>query len=222
VSSVGACYFITLIGLTGQWKIPDQPSYTSTPTNLLDPWRTWCSFPDNGHNGGCYGTSWSHWGGPYGILWYWANAGLTLNGLLNYTLVLFVINIVIQIRLGFSWLALPWAVNVLFSLLSWPQNTLVLMFVLVGFYRFYGLVLAPLFKLPFGAFYPAVWNIALNSHTGIRDPGNWFTYLWLAAMWFGAFCYLFRAKLFGPVKHLTGKVEKDKSEDESENQRGPD
>lgn len=179
---VVGCQLVVLVGLTGQLKLADPPSYRSVSTNLLNPWQVWCT-----PNESCYGTGWNHWGGPYSIFWYWANAAMTFNGLLPLTPVLYVVNILIQTRLKTSLLAIPWAFNAIFCILGWPQNMIIMWLILLGFWNKWGLVLAPIFKLPFGSFQLWVWNIAFNSHTAVRDPGNWFSYLWLIIWWMAAF-----------------------------------
>ena len=180
-AGVFAFQLVSLVALTGSSH--EGPSYLGSNTNLLDPWATWCG-------NGCYGISWVHWGGPYSIFWYWTNAGLTLNGFLPYTPMLMLGNILIQIRLGLSKTGLLFACNCLFVLNNWPQNMVIVWLVFLGFYTKYGLILAPIFKLPVGSFQLWVWKIVFDSNTALRDSGNWFSYLWLGGLWIIAFLML--------------------------------
>jgi hypothetical protein len=170
----------------GQISHPDLPYYYEKQTNLLDPWSTWCPTVSE-TIGTCYGTSWAHWGGPYSIFWYWANAGLTLNGLLPYTLVLFAGNAIGQVLLYRSRLAIPFGISSLITILAYPQNMIVSWFLFLGFYDRWGLVLAPVFKFPVGDLSGRMIQFILSSPTSAGEPDNWPMYLWLGFLWVLAF-----------------------------------
>lgn len=93
------------------------------------------------------------------------------------------------------------AVNCVFFLSNWPQNVIILWLLFLGFYSRWGLILAPVFKLPLGSFEPWVWTIVFNSHTALRDSGNWFSYLWLLSLWLLAFVILRHRKVSGNIVH---------------------
>jgi hypothetical protein len=173
-----SCQLITLVGLIGQARLANGPSEKMLNVNLLDPWLASCV-----PGASCWGTAWNHWGGPYSIFWYWTNTVLSLNDHVPLTLSMFILGGFIQILLRNSWLAGPFAVNQLFGILAWPQNVVPVWLVFLGFYHWQGLVLSPIWKLPIGSFEAWVWNIAFNSHTALRDSGNWFSYLWLVTLW---------------------------------------
>lgn len=197
---------ITLVGLTGQARLASGPTEASLNVNLLNPWDASCV-----PGASCYGSGWLHWGGPYSILWYWISWVITLGARLPYTGVLYFLGLVWQFRIKHPILAGAFAVNQLFGILAWPQNVIPLWFVFAGFYDWEPLVLAPLVKLPLLA--PTwVWNIAFNSHTALRDPGNWFSYLWLGAMWLGVF--LTNPKIRSKI---TGKIPAESDYEDPEN-----
>ena len=168
----------------GQISHPDPPHYYEKQTNLLDPWNTWCPYYNSTR---CYGTNWAHWGGPYSIFWYWANAGLTLNGLLPYTLVLFFGNVVGQVLLYRSKLAIPFGISSLITILAYPQNMIVSWFLFLGFYDRWGLALAPAFKFPVGDLSGRMITFILTSPSSAGEPDNWPVYLWLGFLWVLAF-----------------------------------
>lgn len=190
LGTIVALEIITLVGLTGQVRLADPPAYKDVSTNLLNPWASWCSW-NMGKVLGCFGTSYNHWGGPYSIMWYWSYALITLNGLLWLTPTLFVINLIIQVKIRKSRLAIPWAINCLFCLLSWPQNMIILYLLLASFYNWRFLIVAPAFKIPLGAPWP-VWQFTFTSQYSLHDQGNWFVYGWLIVFWLSAFFYQFR------------------------------
>lgn len=173
---VVALQLITTVGLIGQLGTDDSPKYSVLKTDLLNPWATWC--PQ-----GCYGTGWAHWGGPYSIFWYWANALLSLNGMIPLTLSYFLGNIVLQILFYRSRLAIPFAIAGLFGILAYPQNMIILWFLFLGFYQKWGLVLAPAFKFPLGDFSGRMISFLWTSSTSVREPDNWPVYLCLGLLW---------------------------------------
>lgn len=177
---VSGCLILSFVGVLGQLAQLDTPRYFEKSTDLLNPWATWC--PSN-----CYGTGWAHWGGPYSIFWYWANAGLTLNGFLPYTLVLFAGNVVGQILLYRSRLAIPFGISSLITILAYPQNMIVTWFLFLGFYDRWGLWLAPIFKFPVGDFSGRMVLFILSNPTSAGEPDNWPIYLWLSILWIVAF-----------------------------------
>jgi hypothetical protein len=177
IGFVFACQFLALYGVLGSLGKPDSPSYRDFKTNLLDPWTTWC--PVN-----CYGTGWSHWGGPYSIFWYWSNTVLSLNGTVPLTLSYIAGNIFVQILLvRRKWFSVTFAFSALVTLLAYPQNMILTWLLFLGFYRKEGLILAPLFKLPIGDFSGRMWLFFLSSPTSVHEPDNWPVYVWLGFLW---------------------------------------
>lgn len=183
---VSACLILSFVGVLGQISQPNLPHYYEKQTNLLDPWASWCP---NYNGTRCYGTGWAHWGGPYSIFWYWTNAGLTLNGILPYTLVLLAGNIIGQILLYRSRLAIPFGISSLITILAYPQNTIVTWLLFLGFYDRWGLLLAPAFKFPIGDFSGRMIIFVLTNRTSAGEPDNWPVYLWLGVLWLTAFYF---------------------------------
>ncbi len=194
-----AVCLIEIMGLLGQMKDPDLPSYRSVQTPLLNPWAAWCSwetpiFEDASGASyvvtACYGTSWNHIGGPYSIFWYWAMELIGLNGQVSFTFGLFVVSTVLLglVALKRSFLLLPYGVTSLVFLLAWPQNEIILFLLLASFWTPWGLVLAPVFKLPIGAGW-RVWKFFLSNPDSLHAEYNWPVYGVLVAWWIAGFMY---------------------------------
>ena len=198
---LGAWTLFTILGIANKAQEPDLPSFRSLPTNLLNPWATWCP-QHNGVVNGCFGTSWNHIGGPYSIFWYWFMIAVGLGGNISFTLGLFVLNLLFILFLfrRKRWVLIPYLPSSSVFLVGYPQNMVILWLEALGFWNPLFVALAVVVKLPFGAPLP-VWQFMLTDPTSVRDPGNWSLYS-ILVVW-GVVAGTWRFFLRNLVKRVT-------------------